>query len=720
MAGLKKVILALLSVIAVGMGGNAILGASVSVPSAPGANYVLLSTSTGNYMAVSTSSLGITASGGTVNGSKWATSTDNVSIQPSSATGIIVTNSTTTNATTTSFFSTTASTTNFYSDVARIASSTIFSLNLLGNGTTTARNGFSLSDGCFSVKGTCVGGSSLAMSSISQSKWATSTGSSTSIIPNGGTSISVGIGTSTPGSRLSVGNIVNFSTATSSFYSSGGLDLADGCFAIDGTCVGGSTVSVTGASKWATSTDNARAIHPNGGLDISVGVGSSSPFAKLSIHANNLEASTTLFAVGSSTASATTTLFSIDNTGLASTTNLQVLATSTFHGVILGQSPVGTPGLPAYTFEGDTDTGMYRGAINDLRLSAGGFLGLALNSAGTVSQPTSGSHFRAGEGTEASPGLSFNIDSDTGLWVSNTNFMGFSAGGLEVMRIASSSSRGLNLGVGTTSPFAKLSIHANANELGSSRTLFAVASSTQSATTTLFRINNAGTVTLKDGGYLTSDGELNIYGGGDGGSVAIVGANAQTSGNAGGQVTFYGGDASAGNALGGYFEIQGGMGSGSGAGGDYTVYGGTGGATGRGGQMTFSAGPGGGTSGAGGDVVFVAGNASAGNSDGGNVSLETGSSTGTGANGSIRFISGGEKGRVTPNGFGIATTSPWAALSVSGKVAFDGLSASGVGDTYVCLSTDKELRTGATCAASTRKSKKISCHSLMLSQLSPA
>jgi excisionase family DNA binding protein len=47
----------------------------------------------------------------------------------------------------------------------------------------------------------------------------------------------VGIGTTTPGSVLSLGGIANFTTATSSFYSAGGINLAAGCFAVAGTCI---------------------------------------------------------------------------------------------------------------------------------------------------------------------------------------------------------------------------------------------------------------------------------------------------------------------------------------------------------------------------------------------------------------------------------------------------------------------------------------------------
>jgi hypothetical protein len=51
----------------------------------------------------------------------------------------------------------------------------------------------------------------------------------------------VGIGSSTPGSILSIGNTngINFTTATTTFYSTGGINLTSGCFAINGACVTG-------------------------------------------------------------------------------------------------------------------------------------------------------------------------------------------------------------------------------------------------------------------------------------------------------------------------------------------------------------------------------------------------------------------------------------------------------------------------------------------------
>jgi hypothetical protein len=54
-----------------------------------------------------------------------------------------------------------------------------------------------------------------------------------------------GIATSSPGSLFSVGGVTNFTTATSTFYSNGGINLAGGCFAVNGTCVGGGSGGTT-------------------------------------------------------------------------------------------------------------------------------------------------------------------------------------------------------------------------------------------------------------------------------------------------------------------------------------------------------------------------------------------------------------------------------------------------------------------------------------------
>lgn len=197
-----------------------------------------------------------------------------------------------------------------------------------------------------------------------------------------------GVASTAPQSLFSVGAIngLNFSTATSTFYSTGGINLTNGCYAIGGVCVGGgypfpltgnATSTLTGfnggLTAYASSTIGSGSLtggltmsgtatstgawpqfvynNPNAGggtwrcgvgatinaigsnnfacsptassadaafiftSDYKVGFATSSPFAKLAIHANSNDTFRTLFAIGSSTATATTTLFTISNTG---------------------------------------------------------------------------------------------------------------------------------------------------------------------------------------------------------------------------------------------------------------------------------------------------------------------------------------------------------------------------------------------------------------------
>lgn len=63
-----------------------------------------------------------------------------------------------------------------------------------------------------------------------------------------------GIGSTSPGTILSVGttNGINFSTATSTFYSTGGINLKSGCYSILGTCIGNGTVTSISGSGGTT------------------------------------------------------------------------------------------------------------------------------------------------------------------------------------------------------------------------------------------------------------------------------------------------------------------------------------------------------------------------------------------------------------------------------------------------------------------------------------
>lgn len=81
-----------------------------------------------------------------------------------------------------------------------------------------------------------------------------------------------------------------------------------------------------------------------------------------------------------------------------------------------------------------------------------------------------------------------------------------------------------NIGIGTTTPYAKLSVHANATDIA--QPLFQVASSTAIATTTLFTINNNGNIGI---GTTSPYAKLSVEGSSALGNSALAGYFTATS-----------------------------------------------------------------------------------------------------------------------------------------------------------------------------------------------
>ena len=120
----------------------------------------------------------------------------------------------------------------------------------------------------------------------------------------------VGIGSSTPGTLLSLGstNGINFSTATSTFNAAGGVNIASGCYAVRGTCITGGGVANLYASTTIGDGTQAGGLTVSGGATTTgrayfaglVGVGSTTPWARLSVDTSSLAAGVPEFAIGSS------------------------------------------------------------------------------------------------------------------------------------------------------------------------------------------------------------------------------------------------------------------------------------------------------------------------------------------------------------------------------------------------------------------------------------
>lgn len=93
----------------------------------------------------------------------------------------------------------------------------------------------------------------------------------------------------------------------------------------------------------------------------------------------------------------------------------------------------GAVGAPSITFNSDVDTGIYRVGANAVGVSVGGVQGLEVNSTALISR----SVHQFQDGAVGTPGITFNSDTDTGLYRVGANNLGFSAAGSLMFDISS-------------------------------------------------------------------------------------------------------------------------------------------------------------------------------------------------------------------------------------------------------------------------------------------
>lgn len=157
--------------------------------------------------------------------------------------------------------------------------------------------------------------------------------------------------------------------------------------------------------------------------------------------------------------------------GNASTTGISVTGTASSTRYI---AYLGTAANPSYTFSGDEDTGIYTSAANTFAFTTAGVNRLSIsasavsfsNIVGYVGSSAFAKDWEIKTGTSgtlAAPTYAFNSDTGTGLWSQYASALNLAVGGTEVFRsdTASTSFPVGNLGVGTTSPYSKLSIGGN-------------------------------------------------------------------------------------------------------------------------------------------------------------------------------------------------------------------------------------------------------------------
>lgn len=201
-----------------------------------------------------------------------------------------------------------------------------------------------------------------------------------------------------------------------------------------------------------------------------VGIGTTSPYAKLSVHAKHADALADLFVVSTSTLTATTSVFKVDRQGF--------ITFSPSIEVSSGNTALGWVADSVSSFNGDT-SGPFTFGTRNVTQDAEAFRFSVRDNAGSTYQ-------------------SLSLRNNSGA-----------------------------VGIGTTTPFAHLSVHAVGNKANTSNNipLFAIATSTLTSTTTVLLVDTVGDLHLGLAGVKLSqdgDGALTILGEGDGNDESVT------------------------------------------------------------------------------------------------------------------------------------------------------------------------------------------------------
>jgi hypothetical protein len=195
-----------------------------------------------------------------------------------------------------------------------------------------------------------------------------------------------------------------------------------------------------------------------------LGIGTTSPYSMLSIHANNGGTNTTLFAIASSTAVSTTTLFSVNNTGSTTASNGFNISAGCYAigGVCLsngttytGTYPIQVSGSVISSALSTTTSQNWTGSNTFLGSTAGSVYN-ALNLQNTQSSGGSGVSLSLLSGGGWNTIMS--QVTGTGFIINSIYDTIFQANGVEKMRLIGNGTFSGNLGIGTTSPYSKLSV----------------------------------------------------------------------------------------------------------------------------------------------------------------------------------------------------------------------------------------------------------------------
>ncbi len=187
--------------------------------------------------------------------------------------------------------------------------------------------------------------------------------------------------------------------------------------------------------------------------------------------------------------------------------------------------------LPGFSFNNDTDTGVYRAADNTIGFATNGLERTRIDSAGNIIMSSAnGGSLGLPDGTAANPTMTFTDDSDLGIFRNSADTLGFSANGVRVATLGSNG----RLGLDNTNGSAFLATDGNTPSLpGFSFNNDTDTGMYRSAANTLaFATGGTSNVSIDSGGLLTSLQGIVVNSGG-----ATLDQYEETTGSLGGGFT---------------------------------------------------------------------------------------------------------------------------------------------------------------------------------------
>ncbi|MFZ2500561.1 MAG: hypothetical protein WAW90_01065, partial [Minisyncoccia bacterium] len=263
------------------------------------------------------------------------------------------------------------------------------------------------------------------------------------------------LATTTISGSLTVQGVAELTSATSTFYGTG-INLASGCFAVNGTCITGGSGGVGSGTQGQLSFYNAAGTNLTATSTLflsqvgNFGIGSTSPYAKLSVSGNGV----------------------FDGNVLASSfTATSTTATSTFPYLSATQSNLGT--IVGGTWQGSTLAAIY-GGTGTSTYSVGDIL--YADSATTLAKLPVGTAGQVLKITGSLPAWGTDLSGSGGgssAWATTTNSLALypstptnvvivgnnaTTSTANILEVTGRSYFNGNVGIGSTSPYAKLSV----------------------------------------------------------------------------------------------------------------------------------------------------------------------------------------------------------------------------------------------------------------------